>query len=77
MTLKNLELKKRETESEIRKIEMNSLSQIDAESAYDNELKIDKLTMKIEEIEMMIEKKNEELEDAHQKLEEYQNENYL
>ncbi len=77
MTLKNLELKKRETESEIRKIEMNSLSQIDAESAYDNELKIDKLTMKIEEIEMMIEKKNEELEDTRIKLEEYQNENYL
>lgn len=72
-----MELKKRETESEIRKIEMNSLSQIDAESAYDNELKIDKLTMKIEEIEMMIEKKNEELEDTRIKLEEYQNENYL
>jgi hypothetical protein len=77
MTLKNLELKKRETEGEIRKIEMNSLSQTDAEATYDNELKIDKLTMKIEEIEVMIEKKNEELEDTHQKLEEYQNENYL
>jgi hypothetical protein len=56
---------------------MNSLSQTDAEATYDNELKIDKLTMKIEEIEVMIEKKNEELEDTHQKLEEYQNENYL
>lgn len=77
MTLKNLELKKREIEGEIRKIEMNSLFQTDAEATYDNELKIDKLTMKIEEIEVMIEKKNEELEDANQKLEEFQNENYL
>ena len=77
MTLKNLALKKRETEGEIRKIEMNSLSQIDAESAYDNELKIDKLTMKIEEIEVMIEKKEAELQDVKDKLEQYQNENYL
>ncbi|GAB0174863.1 MAG: hypothetical protein HHAS10_07420 [Candidatus Altimarinota bacterium] len=77
MTLKNLELKKREAEGEIRKIEMNSLSQTDTEATYDNEFKIDKLTMKIEEIEMMIEKKNEELEDAKIKLEQYQNENYL
>lgn len=72
-----MELKKRETEGEIRKIEMNSLSQTDTEATYDNEFKIDKLTMKIEEIEMMIEKKNEELEDAKIKLEQYQNENYL
>lgn len=77
MTLKNLELKKREAEVEIRKIEMSNLSNLDTENTYDNEFKIDKLHMKIEEIEMMIEKKNEELENAHQKLEEYQNENYL
>ena len=77
MALKNLELKKREAEGEIRKIEMNSMTNVDIEASYENELKIDKLTMKIEEIEVVIEKKNEELEEAHQKLEEYQNENYL
>ena len=77
MALKNLELKKREAEGEIRKIEMNSMTNVDIEASYENELKIDKLTMKIEEIEVVIEKKNEELEEAHQKFEEYQNENYL
>ena len=77
MVLKNLELKKREAEGEIRKIEMNSMTNVDIEASYENELKIDKLQMKIEEIEVVIEKKNEELEEAHQKLEEYQNENYL
>lgn len=77
MILKNLALKKRETEGEIRKVEMNSLSNLDAESTYDNELKIDKLSMKIEEIEVMIEKKTQELEEARTRLEEYQKESYL
>ena len=53
------------------------MTNVDIEASYENELKIDKLTMKMEEIEVVIEKKNEELEEAHQKLEEYQNENYL
>lgn len=77
MVVRNLYLKKRETESEIRKVEMNSLSNLDSESTYDNELKIDKLHMKIEEIEVMIEKKEAELQDVKDKLEQYQNENYL
>ena len=77
MVVRNLYLKKRETESEIRKVEMNSLSNLDSESTYDNELKIDKLNMKIEEIEVQIEKKEAELEDVKYKLEQYQNENYL
>jgi len=77
MVVRNLYLKKRETESEIRKVEMNSLSNLDSESTYDNELKIDKLNMKIEEIEVQIEKKEAELEDVKFKLEQYQNENYL
>jgi uncharacterized protein YpuA (DUF1002 family) len=77
MVVRNLYLKKRETENEIRKVEMNSLSNLDSESTYDNELKIDKLHMKIEEIEVMIEKKEAELQDVKDKLEQYQNENYL
>ena len=77
MVVRNLYLKKRETESEIRKVEMNSLSNLDSESTYDNELKIDKLNMKIEEIEVMIDKKEAELQDVKDKLEQYQNENYL
>lgn len=77
MVVRNLYLKKRETEAEIRKVEMNSLSNLDSESTYDNELKIDKLHMKIEEIEVMIEKKEAELQDVKDKLEQYQNENYL
>lgn len=68
MSIKWLALKKREMEWEIRKIEMNSISSIDADGSYDNELKLDKLRMKIEEIEMMEEKKNEELIDAYNKL---------
>ena len=77
MVVRNLYLKKRETEAEIRKVEMNSLSNLDSESTYDNELKIDKLNMKIEEIEVMIDKKEAELQDVKDKLEQYQNENYL
>ena len=77
MVVRNLYLKKRETEAEIRKVEMNSLSNLDSESTYDNELKIDKLHMKIEEIEVMIDKKETELQDVKDKLEQYQNENYL
>lgn len=77
MVVRNLYLKKRETEAEIRKVEMNSLSNLDADNTYDNELKIDKLNMKIEEIEVQIEKKEAELEDVKSKLEQYQNENYL
>jgi hypothetical protein len=68
MSIKGLALKKREMEWEIRKIEMNSISSIDADGSYDNELKLDKFRMKIEEIEMMEEKKNEELNDAYDKL---------
>lgn len=77
MGLKNLALKKREAEGEIRKIEMNSMTNVDIEASYENELKIDKLQMKIEEIEVVEEKKTQELEEAKIKLEEYQNENYL
>ena len=77
MGLKNLALKKREAEGEIRKIEMNSMSNVDIEASYENELKIDKLRMKIEEIEVVEEKKNEELQEAQTKLTQYQNENYL
>lgn len=77
MVVRNLYLKKRETEAEIRKVEMNSLSNLDSESTYDNELKIDKLNMKIEEIEVMIDKKEAELQDVKDRLEQYQNENYL
>jgi cobalamin biosynthesis protein CbiD len=68
MSIKWLALKKREMEGEIRKIEMNSISSIDADGSYDNELKLDKLRMKIEEIEMMEEKKHEELNEAHNNL---------
>lgn len=77
MVIRNLYLKKRETEAEIRKVEMSGLSNMEAESTYDNELKIDKLNMKIEEIEVMIDKKEEELEGKKVKLEQYQNETYL
>ena len=77
MVIRSLYLKKRETEAEIRKIEMTALSNLEAESTYDNELKIDKLNMKIEEIEVMIDKKEEELEGKKVKLEQYQNETYL
>lgn len=77
MGLKNLALKKREAEGEIRKIEMNSMTNVDIEASYENELKIDKLRMKIEEIEVVEEKKNEELQEAQTKLTQYQNENYL
>lgn len=77
MVVRNLYIKKRETESEIRKVEMNSLSNLDSESTYDNELKVDKLNIKIEEIEVMIEKKETELQNVQDKLEQYQNENYL
>ncbi|MEI2677569.1 MAG: hypothetical protein V9G29_06720 [Burkholderiaceae bacterium] len=52
-----MHLKKREAEGEIRKIEMNSMSNVDIEASYENELKIDKLQMKIEEIEVVEEKK--------------------
>lgn len=77
MGLKNLALKKREAEGEIRKIEMNSMSNVDIEASYENELKIDKLQMKIEEIEVVEEKKTQELEEARDKLQDYQDENYL
>ncbi len=77
MGIKNLALKKREAEGEIRKIEMNSMSNVDIEASYENELKIDKLQMKIEEIEVVEEKKTQELEEAKEKLQDYQNENYL
>jgi hypothetical protein len=77
MGLKNLALKKREAEGEIRKIEMNSMSNVDIEASYENELKIDKLQMKIEEIEVVEEKKTQELEEVKEKLQDYQNENYL
>jgi hypothetical protein len=77
MGLKNLALKKREAEWEIRKIEMNSMSNVDIEASYENELKIDKLQMKIEEIEVVEEKKTQELEEARDKLQDYQDENYL
>jgi hypothetical protein len=77
MGLKNLALKKREAEWEIRKIEMNSMSNVDIEASYENDLKIDKLRMKIEEIEVVEEKKNEELQEARTKLTNYQNEDYL
>ncbi len=77
MVVRNLYLKKREAEAEIRKLEMSSLSNMEADNTYDNELKIDKLNMKIEEIEVMIEKKEDELDDIKSKLEQYQDENYL
>jgi len=77
MGLKNLAIKKREAEGEIRKIEMNSMVNVDIEASYENELKIDKLRMKIEEIEVVEENKTQELEEARIRLEEYQNENYL
>lgn len=77
MGLKNLALKKREAEWEIRKIEMNSMSNVDIEASYENELKIDKLQMKIEEIEVVEEKKTQELEEVRDKLQNYQDENYL
>lgn len=77
MGLKNLALKKREAEWEIRKIEMNSMSNVDIEASYENDLKIDKLRMKIEEIEVVEEKKNEELQEVRTKLGNYQNEDYL
>ena len=77
MVLKNLELKKREAEGEIRKIEMNSMTNVDIEASYENELKIDKLQMKIEEIEVVEEKKTQELEEVRDKLQDYQDENYL
>lgn len=77
MGLKNLALKKREAEGEIRKIEMNSMSNVDIEASYENELKIDKLQMKIEEIEVVEEKKTQELEEVRDKLQDYQDENYL
>lgn len=77
MGLKNLALKKREAEGEIRKIEMSSMTNVDIEASYENELKIDKLHMKIEEIEVVEEKKTQELEEARIKLEDYQNNDYL
>ncbi len=56
---------------------MNSMSNVDIEASYENELKIDKLQMKIEEIEVVEEKKTQELEEARDKLQDYQDENYL
>ena len=77
MGLKNLALKKREAEWEIRKIEMNSMSNVDIEASYEKELQWFKRQMKIEEIEVVEEKKTQELEEARDKLQDYQDENYL
>lgn len=66
-TIKSVWLKKREVESELRKVEMDGLLD-DKSNPYDSELKMDKLKMKIEELEMTEDKKCNELDDAKYKL---------
>ena len=74
LAIRAIRLKKREIDNELRKTEMEGLTD-DKSSPYDTEIKVEKLRMKLEEAEMAEDKKTGEMDELGRQFQKYLSDN--